>query len=100
MNLRCIAFALLSSIGLSSVGRAETIELVAGGTRDAVDVPATEAILREPFGTEFDREGRAWIVEISSGNRLLHIDGSGLLRHKAGKPPRALAGDGGPAREA
>jgi DNA-binding beta-propeller fold protein YncE len=100
MNPRCIAFVFLSSLWLPFACRAETIQLVAGGTRDAVDIPATEALLREPFGTEFDAQGRAWIVEINSGNRLLHIDGAGLLRHKAGRPPRAFAGDGGPALEA
>jgi DNA-binding beta-propeller fold protein YncE len=94
------AFVFLSILALPFSARAATIELVAGGTRDAVDVPATEALLREPFGTEFDRDGRAWIVEISSGNRLLHIDGAGVLRLKAGKPGRALTGDGGPALEA
>jgi DNA-binding beta-propeller fold protein YncE len=100
MKPRIIAFALLTLAWLSNAGRAETIQLVAGGTREAVDVPATEALLREPFGTEFDAQGGAWIVEMKSGNRLLHIDGAGLLRHKAGRVEPGFAGDGGPALEA
>jgi DNA-binding beta-propeller fold protein YncE len=85
---------------LSAAGQAATIELVAGGTRDAVDVPAAEAVLRSPFGTEFDSQGRPWIIEMSAGNRLLEIDDSGLVRHKAGKREAGFAGDGGPALEA
>jgi len=100
MNLRCLAFTLLSFARLPLADGAETIQLVAGGTRDAVDIPATEALLREPYGTEFDAQGRAWIMEMKSGNRLLHIDGSGLLRHKAGRLAPGFGGDGGPALEA
>lgn len=104
MNMRCFALtfvmSLLSNALLALPSRAETIQLVAGGARDAVDVAAKEALLREPFGTAFDAQGRAWIIEMVSGNRLLHIDGSGLLRHKAGRLQPGFSGDGGPALEA
>ena len=104
MNMRCFFLTFLATFltnALLSVStRAETIQLVAGGERDAVDIPARQALLREPFGTAFDGDGNAWIIEMVSGNRLLQIDGSGLLRHKAGRPQPGSSGDGGPALEA
>jgi DNA-binding beta-propeller fold protein YncE len=58
---------------------AEKIVLVAGGDNDAVGVPATEAKLKEPFGTAFDSAGNTFIIEMISGNRLLKIDPRGTL---------------------
>ena len=81
-------------------GRAERMVLVAGGSEDAVDIPATQARLKEPFGVDFDRAGRLFIVEMVSGNRLLQIDASGLLTHVAGQLVPGDTGDGGPARNA
>jgi DNA-binding beta-propeller fold protein YncE len=100
MKSRTLVFVLLATALFPFAVRAATIELVAGGTRDAVDIPATDALLREPFGTEFDSRGRAWIVEMKSGNRLLQIDEKGLLRHIAGRLESGLSGDGGPALQA
>jgi streptogramin lyase len=77
--------------------RAERIALVAGGTTDAVGVPAVEARLREPFGTGFDRAGNLFIVEMASGNRLLKVDATGLFTHVAGSGRAGFSGDGGPA---
>ncbi len=71
------------------------IELVAGGTRDAVDIPARDALLKEPFGTAFDALGQLWIVEMASGNRLLKVDNAGMLAHIAGSGEAGFAGDGG-----
>lgn len=93
-----LAFVLIASAAYRT--SAATVELVAGGTTDAVDIPADDALLREPFGTEFDSQGRTWIVEMISGNRLLQIDAAGLLRHKAGRLQPGSSGDGGPALEA
>lgn len=100
MKSRTSVFVLLATALFTLSARAATIELVAGGTRDAVDIPAAEALLHEPFGTEFDSQGRAWIVEMVSGNRLLQIDESGVLRHKGGRLQPGLSGDGGPALKA
>lgn len=97
---RNMVLVLLAATFVPVVGRTATIELFAGGTRDAVDIPATDALLREPFGTDFDAQGRAWIVEMKAGNRLLHIDDSGLLRHKAGSLAPGFGRDGGPALNA
>jgi len=76
------------------------VVLVAGGTQDAVGIPAVEAKLREPFGTAFDRAGNLWIIEMESGNRLLKVDRSGVLTHFAGQPKAGFSGNGGPALEA
>ncbi len=61
------------------------VVLVAGGNRDAVDIPAVDAKLHEPFGAEWDSAGNLWVVEMIHGNRLLKIDPSGKLSHVAGK---------------
>jgi sugar lactone lactonase YvrE len=90
----CLVVAAFVSVGTV---RAERIVLVAGGTNDAVGVPAIEARLREPFGTAFDRAGNLFIVEMASGNRLLRVDPAGLLTHVAGSGKAGFSGDGGPA---
>ena len=75
--------------------RAEKILLVAGGAKDAVGIPATEARLKEPFGVDFDRAGNLFIIEMAQGNRLLKVDAAGSLTHVAGSgkagPPSSMA---------
>ncbi len=78
----------------------EQIQLVAGGHTNAVDIPATQAVLKEPFGTAFDGTGQMWIVEMASGNRLLKVNEAGILSHVAGQSQPGLEGDGGPALSA
>jgi DNA-binding beta-propeller fold protein YncE len=82
------------------VARAEHIVLVAGGAKDAVDVPALEAKLKEPFGTAFDSAGNMYLIEMASGNRLLKVDTKGQITHIAGTGKSGDSGDGGPALEA
>lgn len=82
---------------LPLLSHADQIVLVAGGTQDAVDIAATEAVLKEPFGTAFDSGGHLWIVEMVSGNRLLQVDGGGVIQHVAGQLQPGDSGDGGPA---
>lgn len=98
--MRCSSlsqFALIA-FGLFSMPlRAEKIVLVAGGSEDAVSIPATRALLKEPFGVDFDRAGNLFIVEMAAGNRLLRVDATGLLTHVAGQVAPGDAGDGGPA---
>lgn len=79
---------------------ADRIHLVAGGTQDEVGIAATDAVLKEPFGAEFDAGGHLWIVEMVSGNRLLQVDGGGLITHVAGQLSPGFSGDGGPALRA
>ena len=92
-RLALLAVVLLTALPL----RAEKIVLVAGGARDAVGIPATEAKLKEPFGVDFDRAGNLFIIEMASGNRLLRVDAAGLLTHIAGTGKAGASGDGGPA---
>lgn len=90
----------LSSLLILGSTHAGQIVLVAGGGTDAVDIAATEAVLKEPFGAEFDAGGHLWIVEMISGNRLLQVDGGGQLTHFAGTLKPGYSGDGGPALRA
>ena len=77
---------------------ADQIVLVAGGgTQDAMDIAATDAVLKEPFGTAFDSGGHMWIIEMVSGNRLLQVDGGGTIQHVAGQLKPGDSGDGGQA---
>ncbi|TDU63230.1 NHL repeat-containing protein [Prosthecobacter fusiformis] len=92
-SLRLLLLATL----LPGYALAERIHLVAGGKQDAVGIDAKEALLKEPFGTEFDPGGHMWIVEMVSGNRLLQVDGGGILTHIAGDLNPGYSGDGGPA---
>jgi DNA-binding beta-propeller fold protein YncE len=82
--------------GASSVHAAKIV-LVAGGSEDAVGIPAVRARLLEPFGVAFDSAGSMFIVEMVSGNRLLKMDSRGVLHHIAGQAAPGDAGDGGPA---
>lgn len=77
--------------------QAEHLVLVAGGDKDAVDIPALEAKLKEPFGSEFDAAGNMYVIEMVSGNRLLKVDTKGKLTHIAGTGQPGDAGDGGAA---
>jgi DNA-binding beta-propeller fold protein YncE len=79
---------------------ADRIVLFAGGGTSGLPAPAKDALLREPFGTEFDEKGNAWIVEMVSGNRLLKVSAEGILTHVAGRPESGFSGDGGPGLEA
>lgn len=86
---------LLFLIGAVAHLRAARIVLVAGGTEDRVDIPAARAVLKEPFGVDFDRAGNMFIIEMASGNRLLKVDAKGMLSLAAGQLTGGDAGDGG-----
>jgi DNA-binding beta-propeller fold protein YncE len=92
-----LSFFLVVLILAARPVHAEKIVLVAGGSEDAVGIPATRAKLKEPFGVDFDATGNLFIVEMVSGNRLLKVDAKGLLTHVAGQLAPGDAGDGGPA---
>lgn len=98
--LPCLSMALAWVLAAPSGWAGGKIIHVAGGNRDATGIPAAEAKLREPFGTEFDSSGAMWIVEMASGNRLFRAGADGLLEHVAGQPEAGFSGDGGPALEA
>jgi DNA-binding beta-propeller fold protein YncE len=93
-----VGFALL--LVFAGQAFADRIVLFAGGGASSLPAPALEAALREPFGTEFDEKGNAWIVEMVSGNRLLKVSSDGVVSHFAGRPEAGFSGDGGPGLEA
>ncbi|MDZ4849381.1 MAG: hypothetical protein SGI77_08800 [Pirellulaceae bacterium] len=107
MRLISVRFALTTSfailtanlLSLSAMG-GERIVHVAGGQQDQVGIQATQARLKEPFGTAFDSNYQLWIIEMASGNRLMRIDKSGRLDHIAGRSEKGFHGDGGVALDA
>jgi DNA-binding beta-propeller fold protein YncE len=91
----------LLALCLPALAHADQIILMAGGgTQDAEDIQATDAQLKEPFGTAFDSGGHMWIIEMASGNRLLKVDGGGTIQHVAGQLTPGDSGDGGQANRA
>jgi DNA-binding beta-propeller fold protein YncE len=79
---------------------AARIELVAGSGSKEKDAPATECALLEPFGVEFTAAGEMIIVEMTKGQRVLKVDGKGILHVIAGTGAKGYSGDGGPAAAA
>jgi hypothetical protein len=73
---------------------------VAGAGTTEKDAPALECKLREPFAVEFSPAGEMLIAEMTSGNRVLRVDGKGVLRVLAGTGAKGFSGDGGPATAA
>ncbi len=88
------------SIGAWVAPAAERMVLVAGGGPGVSNVPATHATLRNPFGVAFDAAGNMFIVEMAEGERVLKVDGAGVLTVVAGRREKGFAGDGGPAAQA
>jgi DNA-binding beta-propeller fold protein YncE len=100
MRMRTTFWVAVTICGaLVSAARAERLVLVAGGSREATDVPAVEAQLHQPFGIDQDAQGRLFVVEFSGG-RVLSIDRAGQLALVAGDGGQGFRGDGGPARAA
>ncbi len=101
MNLSKVCFfGFFGLIVTCQYALADRIVLVAGGSEDAVGIPATQAKLKEPFGVDFDQLGNLWIIEMFSGNRLLKVNTAGVLTHVAGQLTAGFSGDGGPALKA
>jgi sugar lactone lactonase YvrE len=73
--------------------------LIAGGSEDADNIPATRAKLNAPFGIAFTKNGDSYFVEML-GQRVRKIDGKGILTTIAGNGEKGDSGDGGPARKA
>jgi DNA-binding beta-propeller fold protein YncE len=68
----------------ASGARADKLVLVAGGGDGGNDTEATKAKLIQPFGVDFDSDGRVLIVEMAKGERLRLIDAKGRLFTLAG----------------
>src|SRR5271155_4985491 len=94
-------FALALALSLLAVAacRADKLVLVAGGDKDADNIPATQAALKTPFGVAFDKAGNLYLVEYT-GHRVRKIDGKGVLTTIAGTGEKGFSGDGGPALQA
>src|SRR5262249_39778324 len=88
-------FASLLLFLAASIVHADELVLVAGGGSEKDNVPATKARLIDPFGIDFDKDGNKWIVEMT-GQRLLKIDGKGMLTIAAGTGKKGYSGDDGP----
>ena len=56
--------------------------------------PATEALLRDPWGLAVDSQGN---VFVAAGEKIRKIDNSGTITTFAGTGERGFSGDGGPA---
>jgi len=84
---------------LASALQAERVVVVAGGGSELTG-PATHCRLHAPFGIDFDHGGNMYIVEMAGGERVLRVDGRGMLTVVAGTGEKGDRGDGGPAVEA
>jgi len=90
------ASILISLIFLVPAARADTLVLFAGGGDGLDNVTATKAKLIEPFSIDFDKDGNAYIVELSG--RFLKIDAAGML--SVISKGKGIAGDNVPAAKA
>jgi DNA-binding beta-propeller fold protein YncE len=91
--------AVALSLLVVAVCRADKLVLVAGGSKDADNVPATQAALKTPFGVAFDKAGNIYFVEYA-GHRVRKIDNKGVLTTIAGTGEKGFSGDDGPALKA
>jgi DNA-binding beta-propeller fold protein YncE len=78
----------LSLLLLASTAHADKVVLVAG--QDAADPKVTQ-----PFAVDFDKDGAAYFVEMTGGERLRRITADGKIVTLAGSGKKGLAGDGG-----
>ncbi len=92
--------ALTALLTLAVSASAAKIELVAGGGMRESGALATECVLREPFATEFLPDGTLAIAEMVSGNRLLRVDKTGVMKIIGGTGVKGFSGEGGFAKAA
>lgn len=77
---------------------AATLAVFAGGGAKTTGF-TTDCRLADPFATDFDATGHTFICEMTN-NRVLKVDGRGMLSVFAGTTKKGAAGDGGPAAQA
>ena len=98
MKLNSLLLSIITALAMAHSATAATITLFAGGgTR--VAGPAAECRLTDPFATEFDAQGNAFICEMTN-NRVLKVDARGQLTTVGGTGEKGSGGDGGPATAA
>ena len=94
-----LSFIALVFVLLAPLLHAEKVVVIAGGGDD-VTGPAARCRLHAPFGIDFDHTGNMFIVEMAGGERVLKVDGRGMLTVIAGTGEKGDSGDGGPAAQA
>ncbi len=98
MPLRHWLITLGTLLVTTSLSAGEKIVLVAGGSEPPAGIAAERTKLNAPFGIDFDRDGAAYIVELT-GHRLFKLE-KGLLHQIGGTGKLGKSGDGGPAIKA
>lgn len=98
MSMRVCISTLAALLLTASLSASEKLVLVAGGTEPAAGIAAERTQLNAPFGIDFDRNGVAYIVELT-GNRFFKLE-KGLLHHIGGNGEKGESGDGGPIAKA
>jgi sugar lactone lactonase YvrE len=93
-------FALIYSISIALVVRADRLVLVAGGGAQEDGAPAIETKLTAPFGVDFDAAGNLYLVEMADGERVRKMGRDAVLHIIAGTGTKGFAGDGGTGTEA
>src|SRR2546430_2719892 len=78
---------------------AERVVVVAGGGNEATALPAG-CRLQVLFVNGFAHSGNFVIVEMAGGERILRVEGRGMLTVFAGTGEKGDSGDGGPAAQA
>ncbi|MBL8793775.1 MAG: hypothetical protein JNM56_07720 [Planctomycetia bacterium] len=97
--LGCCAL-LLAFILFPATAAADKLVLVAGGGQGGDGSTAKDFKFVEPFGVAFDKAGNLYVAELS-GQRVLKIDGKGVVTTVAGTlQKKGYEGDGGPAAQA
>ena len=93
-----LLLSLAAALATVHSATAATLTLFAGGGTNTSG-PATECRLGDPFATEFDAQGNAYICELT-GNRVLKVDTRGQLTTVGGTGQKGSSGDGGPSLSA
>jgi sugar lactone lactonase YvrE len=84
------------------VAKNGTSSVVAGAAQcgyNADEIPATQALLREPYGVAVDFNGNLYIGDTGNA-RIRMVDTSGIIHTVAGNGHIGFGGDGGPATSA
>jgi sugar lactone lactonase YvrE len=101
--MRLLTTALIFLACLASSSNAGKIDTVAGTAQAGLSGdggPAKDALLREPFHCEFDRQGALLIADAPAG-KIRRVDlASGLISTVAGNGSNGLGVDSSPALEA
>lgn len=99
MQLMQYAVLVITLAFVSKTLNAAELVLVAGGSERTLPVAAAEAKLDGPFGVDFNRQGKMFVVEMT-GQRVLAVSPDGVLSLLAGNGAKGESGDNGPPSKA